>query len=98
MMIEGLVTEWVPGFVAFMLWLTVVVSLGSYAMMWLSIIRIDAPCVASLFYLVTPVTMLMAWVAFSPRLIATDLLGLAVAAAAVVLAQIPGRGTLKSNR
>ncbi len=88
LMVEGLATEWNPGFVGSMLWLIVGVSLGAYALMWLLIVRIDATRVASLFYLGPPVTMLMAWAAFGDRLIATDLIGLGIVAAGVLLTQL----------
>ncbi len=85
---EGLATEWTPIFIGAMLWLILGVSLMAYALMWLLIERIDATRVASLFYFGPPVTMLMAWVAFGDRLLATDLAGLGVIAAGVILTQI----------
>ncbi|MFP4352478.1 MAG: DMT family transporter [Puniceicoccaceae bacterium] len=89
---ERLATDWNAEFVAAMLWLTVPVSLGAYAFMWLLIRRMDATRVASLFYLGPPVTMLMAWAALGDTLLWTDAAGLAVIAAGIVLVQIPGRG------
>lgn len=85
---EGLVTEWTPVFMGAMLWLILGVSLVAYALMWLLIVRIDATRVASLFYFGPPVTMLMAWAALGDRLLATDLAGLGVIAAGVVLTQM----------
>ncbi len=85
---EGLVTEWTPIFIGAMVWLILGVSLTAYALMWLLIERIDATRVASLFYFGPPVTMLMAWVAFGDRLLATDLVGLGVIAAGVILTQM----------
>lgn len=82
---EGFETRWAPPFVAAMAWLVVAVSLGAYWTMWRLLARDEATRVASLFYLSPPVTMLMAWVAFGDRLIATDLVGLAVAGAGVWL-------------
>ncbi len=84
---EGLVTEWTPLFVGGLLWLVLVVSLGAYGLMWVLIERIDATRVASLFYFGPPVTMLMAWLAFGDRLLSTDLAGLAIIFAGVILAQ-----------
>lgn len=86
-LIEGLPTRWSPVFVGAMLWLILGVSLAAYGLMWLLIVRVDATRVASLFYFGPPVTMLMAWAAFGDRLLATDLAGLAVIAAGVLIAQ-----------
>jgi drug/metabolite transporter (DMT)-like permease len=85
---EGLTTEWTPVFMGSMLWLILGVSLTAYAFMWLLIARIDATRVASLFYFGPPVTMLMAWAAFGDHLLATDLIGLGIIAAGVVLTQM----------
>ncbi len=87
-LLEGLKTEWTPIFMGAMLWLILGVSLAAYALMWLLIERIDATRVASLFYFGPPVTMLMAWAAFGDRLLATDLAGLGIIAAGVVITQI----------
>jgi drug/metabolite transporter (DMT)-like permease len=88
---EGLATQWEPGFIYAMIWLTLMVSLGAYALMWLLIERIDATRVASLFYLGPPVTMIMAWIAFGDVLIAADVIGLIVVLLGVVLVSFPVR-------
>lgn len=85
---ENLVTKWVPPFIYSMIWLIVGVSLGAYALMWLLIERIDATRVASLFYLGAPVTMFMAWIAFGDTLQTTDVIGLLVVIAGVLLTQV----------
>ncbi len=84
-MVEGLATAWTGPFMATMAWLVVVVSLGSYGLMWVLIARRDATRVASLFYLSPPVTMVMAWLAFGDTVTPADILGLAVAATGVAL-------------
>ncbi len=84
---EGLVIEWNPVSVGAMLWLVIGVSLMAYGLMWILIARIDATRVASLFYFGPPVTMVMAWAAFGDRILATDLVGLGIIAAGVILAQ-----------
>jgi len=81
--LESFAAEWTAPFVATMIWLILAVSLGAYWAMWKLLARHDATRVASLFYLSPPVTMLMAWAAFGDRVIATDILGLAVAAVGV---------------
>lgn len=86
-LLEGLATEWTPVFVSALAWVTVPVSLGAYALMWMLIARTDATRVASLFYFGPPVTMLMAWIAFGDVLRLTDIIALAVTAVGIVLVQ-----------
>jgi drug/metabolite transporter (DMT)-like permease len=83
--VEGFATDWVAPFIGTMAWLIVAVSLGAYWTMWRLLERDEATRIASLFYLSPPVTMLMAWIAFGDRLILTDVLGLVVAGAGVML-------------
>jgi len=83
--LEGFATQWTAPFIATMVWLIVAVSLGAYWAMWRLLAKQEATRVASLFYLSPPVTMVMAWIAFGDVLIATDLLGLAVAGGGVLL-------------
>jgi len=90
--VEGFWTRWTPPFVATLAWLIVAVSLGAYSTMWRLLARQEATRVATLFYLSPPVTMLMAWLAFGDAVTLTDLLGLGVAAAGVVLVYRAGRG------
>lgn len=84
---EGLEAEWSLVFVGAMLWLIFAVSLVAYGLMWMLLARIDATRVASLFYFGPPVTMVMAWAAFDDDILATDLLGLGVVLAGVLLTQ-----------
>ncbi|MCC5790647.1 MAG: DMT family transporter [Opitutales bacterium] len=84
---EGLATEVNAAFFGGMAWLVLAVSLGSYALMWLLVRRLDATRVASLFYLGPPTTMLMAWIAFGDRVILTDWLGLIIVAVGIGLTQ-----------
>ena len=83
--LESLETEWVAPYVASMVWLVLAVSLGAYALMWRLLALSSATRIASLFFLGPPVTMLMAWAAFGDAVVATDLLGLAVAGSGVML-------------
>ncbi len=85
---EKLETQWEPEFVLAMIWLTVGVSFGAYALMWRLVERMDATRVASLFYLGPPVTMLMAWIAFGDTLKMMDIIGLTVVFAGIVLTHI----------
>ena len=86
---ESLATEWTRSFLATLLWLIVAVSLAAYGVMWLLLERIDATRVASLFYFSPPLTMVMAWLAFGDTVIRSDLLGLLVATAGVLLVMVP---------
>ena len=94
---EKLATEWTPVFVYSMIWLVLGVSLGAYALMWLLIERIDATRVASLFYLGPPVTMVMAWIAFGDTLQITDIIGLLVVFAGVLLTQMKLKTATRHN-
>ncbi len=97
MMVEGLATQWEPVFIWSMLWLIIVVSLGAYGLMWILIGRMDATRVASLFYLGPPVTMLMAWAAFGDTLLVTDIVGLAVVAAGIMMTMARIGGSSPGN-
>lgn len=83
--LENLSTQWSGELVGSLLWLILIVSIGAYGLMWALIARMSATRVASLFYLGPPVTMLMAWVAFGDTLLATDVLGLCIALAGVLI-------------
>lgn len=86
---ESFVTQWTPPFLVTMLWLIVAISLAAYAVMWQLLERLDATRVASLFYFSPPVTMMMAWLAFGDTVSGSDLLGLLVATAGVLLVMLP---------
>ncbi len=92
--LEGFATQWAAPFVGTMAWLVVAVSLGAYWAMWRLLARQEATRVASLFYLSPPVTMLMAWGTLGDALILTDVVGLAVAGAGVMLVYRIGMGVL----
>jgi drug/metabolite transporter (DMT)-like permease len=76
---------WTFEFVAALLWLAVVLSIGSIGVLYWLIRRQAATQVASLFYLVPAVTALMAYVLFDERLDVLAILGIVVCAAAVLL-------------
>ncbi len=90
---ERFSVQWTPEFIYTMIWLTLAVSLGAYALMWLLIKRMDATRVASLFYLGPPVTMLMAWIAFGDELQTMDVVGLLVVLTGVLLTNLNRRAT-----
>jgi drug/metabolite transporter (DMT)-like permease len=82
---ETRVVHWTSEFVLSLIWLAVVLSIGSITVLYWLIRRQGATQVASLFYLVPAVTALMAFVLFDERLDAIALLGIAICAMAVVV-------------
>jgi drug/metabolite transporter (DMT)-like permease len=75
--------HWTREFVLSLLWLAVVLSIGSIGLLYWLIRRSAATSVASLFYLVPAVTALMAFVLFGERLDRVAMAGMVACAAAV---------------
>jgi drug/metabolite transporter (DMT)-like permease len=82
---ETNVVHWTQGFVLSVLWLAVVLSIGSIGLLYWLIRRSAATSVASLFYLVPAVTAFMAYLLFGERLDALAIAGMVACAAAVFL-------------
>ena len=82
---ETRVVNWTEEFVLSVIWLAVVLSIGSIGLLYWLIRRSAATSVASLFYLVPAVTALMAYVLFGERLDAVAIAGMMACAAAVFL-------------
>jgi drug/metabolite transporter (DMT)-like permease len=82
---ESNVVHWTSEFVLSLLWLAVVLSIGSIGLLYWLIRRSAATSVASLFYLVPAVTAVMAYVLFGERLDAVAIVGMVACAAAVFL-------------
>jgi len=82
---EDLHVEWTVEFAFALGWLCVVLSIGAITLLFLLIRQGAAGKVASLFYLVPPVTALMAWPLFGETLGLVGILGMAVAAVGVAL-------------
>jgi drug/metabolite transporter (DMT)-like permease len=82
---EGNVVHWTREFVLGLLWLAVVLSIGSIGLLYWLIRRSAATSVASLFYLVPTVTAVMAYGLFGERLDAVAIAGMVACAAAVFL-------------
>ena len=70
-------------------WSVLVLSIGATLLLYLFLRRGDASRVASLLYLVPPVTALMAWAIFGETLTLLTLAGMALTAAGVVLVAGP---------
>ncbi|TLF51627.1 DMT family transporter [Halomonas urmiana] len=77
--------EWTPTFILTLGWLVLVLSISAILLLMALIRRGEASRVASLFYLVPPVTALEAWWLFDERLPPLSLAGMAIAIAGVVL-------------
>ena len=82
---ESNVVHWTSEFVLSLVWLAVVLSIGSIGLLYWLLRRSAATSVASLFYLVPAVTAVMAYVLFGERLDAVAIGGMIACAAAVFL-------------
>jgi drug/metabolite transporter (DMT)-like permease len=82
---ESHVVHWTSEFVLSVIWLAVVLSIGSIGLLYWLIRRSAATSVASLFYLVPAVTALMAFILFGERLDRIAMAGMVACAAAVFL-------------
>ena len=90
--------HWTSEFVLALIWLAVVLSIGSIGLLYWLIRRSAATSVASLFYLVPAVTALMAFVLFGERLDAIAIAGMIACAAAVFLVNRGARPAKAVNR
>lgn len=82
---ETMRVEWTGSFIFALGWLVLVLSVGAISLL-MTLIRVgEAARVASLFYLVPPVTALMAWALFDERLGLVGLAGMVLAAGGVAL-------------
>jgi drug/metabolite transporter (DMT)-like permease len=84
---ESFRIEWAAPLVFAMAWLVLVLSFGAITLLYILIRRGAAAKVASLFYLVPPVTALLAYAFFGETLEALALVGMAVTLIGVALVQ-----------
>ena len=82
---ETRVVHWTPQFIFAIGYLVLVLSFGGIWLFYYLIRRAAATRVTSLFYLVPPMTALMAWALFGERLPPLALAGMAVCVAGVAL-------------
>jgi drug/metabolite transporter (DMT)-like permease len=82
---ESNVVHWTGEFVLSLIWLVVVLSIGSIGLLYWLIRHSAATSVASLFYLVPAVTAVMAYLLFGERLDRIAVAGMVACAAAVFL-------------
>jgi drug/metabolite transporter (DMT)-like permease len=84
---EPMRVDWTGEFIFALGWLVLVLSLGAITLLNMLIRAGSAVNSASLFYLVPPVTALLAWALFNERLTPASLAGMGLAAAGVWLAR-----------
>ena len=89
---ETNLVRWSGEFVLSLIWLAVMLSIGSIGLLYWLIRRSAATSVASLFYLVPAVTAVMAYGLFGERLDRVAIAGMIACAAAVVLVNRRARG------
>lgn len=77
--------QWTGEFIFAVIWLVLVLSCGAVFLLMFMIRRSAATRVASLFYLVPPVTALMAWAMFGERLSPLAILGMLICVGGVFL-------------
>jgi drug/metabolite transporter (DMT)-like permease len=82
---ESRTVEWTADFVFALLWLSLVLSVGAVMLLYFLIRHGAAARVASLFYLVPPVTALVAYFVFGESLHPLALLGMAMAVVGVAI-------------
>ena len=84
---ENFHVDWVPEFFFALGWLVLVLSVGAISLLNILIRSGSAVNLASLFYLVTPCTAVIAWALFDERLSGMALVGMALAVGGVYLAR-----------
>jgi len=85
MWLETMEVRWTAEFAFATAWLVLVLSIGAISLLYVLIRNGAATRVASLFYLVPPVTALLAYAVFGEKLGATAIAGLSLAALGVAL-------------
>ncbi len=87
--IETRIVVWSGEFIFALVWLVVVLSLGAMTVLWLLIRAQAATQVASLFFLVPPVTALVAWPLFGETLNVKSVVGMLLVVGGVLLVKRP---------
>ena len=82
---ETMHVRWTAEFIGALVWLGLVLSIGAISLLYILIRKGAATRVASFFYLVPPVTALMAYFIFGETLSVTAMAGMALAAIGVAL-------------
>lgn len=84
-LVEDMQVHWTGEFVFALVWLVLALSVGAVSLLMVLIRLGEAARVASLFYLVPPVTAIMAWALFGEALGPVGLAGMVLAAGGVAL-------------
>lgn len=82
---ESRIVQWSGEFIFALVWLVFILSLGAMTVLWVLIRAQAATQVASLFFLVPPVTALVAWPLFGETLNLKSLAGMALVVGGVLL-------------
>ncbi|HCK76997.1 MAG TPA: EamA family transporter [Gammaproteobacteria bacterium] len=85
LILETRQVDWTGEFVFALGWLVVVLSLGAMTVLWLLVRTQAATQVASLFFLVPPVTALIAWPLFGETLTPKSVAGMALVVVGILL-------------
>lgn len=87
---ESMIVNWSGEFIFALAWLVLVLSIGAITLLYLLIRHGEAARVTSLFYLVPPVTVLMAYALFEERLTLAVLAGMMLTVLGVALVVLRG--------
>ncbi len=82
---ESWQVDWAPPLIFSLLWMAIPLSIGATTLLWLIIRRGAASTVASLFYMIPPVTAALAWLFFDEHLGFVAIAGMTVSAIGVAL-------------
>ncbi|MBK9117193.1 MAG: DMT family transporter [Betaproteobacteria bacterium] len=88
-LVDARPVQWVPSFVFALSWSVLVLSVGAITLLYWLLRHGAAANVARLFYLVPPVTAVMAWLLFGETLDALAIAGMALICLGVALARRP---------
>ena len=88
-LVDARPVQWVPSFVFALSWSVLVLSVGAITLLYWLLRHGAAANVARLFYLVPPVTAVMAWLLFGETLDALAIAGMALICLGVALARKP---------
>ena len=88
---ETMRVNWTGEFVFALVWLVLVLSVGAVTLLYLLIRHGEAARVTSMFYLVPPVTALMAYAIFAERLTGVAFIGMGLTVLGVALVVLRGR-------
>ncbi|MDB4223773.1 DMT family transporter [Granulosicoccus sp.] len=83
--LEQLETQWTSDFILAILYMAIVVSIGSYGCLFILLRRLPVVKVSALTYLTQSTTMLLAWVFLGETLSTAQWMGLAIVSCAVVI-------------